>query len=116
LNEVAERHGVELYVSRLFEAMGEGGDPLALFRERADQHPPGEWEVVLWRTGDDRVATMRVVRELTGSGLAEVKTLVADLPKVVLSGIRVDVAHDAAKRLSAVGAEATADRPKAPVT
>jgi ribosomal protein L7/L12 len=81
-------------------------------RERADEKPAGAWETILWRVGGDRVAVMRAVREITRCGLGDAKAMLEDLPCVVLTGVRVDVAHEAAALLTAAGAEATADRPK----
>lgn len=109
VREVAARNGAETRV-RFFEALVPSSDPLADLRERADERPAGAWEVVLWREGADRISTMRALRTITGCDLAGAKALLADLPVAVLSGVRVDVANDAAKALATAGAEASADR------
>lgn len=63
-----------------------------------------EFSVVLDSAGSNRVAVIKVVRELTGLGLKEAKDLVDAAPKAVKEGLEKDAAEKAKKDLEAAGA------------
>jgi MoaA/NifB/PqqE/SkfB family radical SAM enzyme/ribosomal protein L7/L12 len=105
---IAERHGAEMHV-RFFEALSEGGDPLADMRVRSDERAAGAWSVILWREGPDRVAVMKVIREHTALGLEEAKRRLADLPVALAEGVTERDATAFAEALALVRADATAD-------
>src|SRR4051794_29475446 len=51
-----------------------------------------EFDVVLEAAGDKKIQVIKVVRELTGLGLGEAKSLVEGAPKAVLEGANKDAA------------------------
>lgn len=65
-----------------------------------------EFDVVLEEVpADKKIATLKVVRTLTGLGLKEAKDFVESAPKVVKEAIAVEVAEDIKQQLEAVGAK-----------
>lgn len=65
-----------------------------------------EFNVVLTSFGGNKVAVIKVVRELTGLGLKEAKDLVEAAPKAVKEGVSKDEAADVKKKLEEAGATA----------
>jgi large subunit ribosomal protein L7/L12 len=65
-----------------------------------------EFDVILKATGDNRIAVIRAVRELTTLGLKESKDLVEGAPKPVKEGVGKDEAAAAKQKLEAAGATA----------
>ena len=63
-----------------------------------------EFDVVLEGFGDNKIAVIKVVRELTGLGLKEAKELVEGAPKAVLEGAAKDKADEAKSKLEDAGA------------
>ena len=63
-----------------------------------------EFDVILKATGDNRIAVIRAVRELTTLGLKESKDLVEGAPKPVKEGVGKDEAAAAKQKLEAAGA------------
>ncbi|MGE5692218.1 MAG: 50S ribosomal protein L7/L12, partial [Candidatus Zixiibacteriota bacterium] len=63
-----------------------------------------EFAVVLTSAGDKKIQVIKVVRELTGLGLAEAKALVDGAPKKVKEGISVDEAEQRKNKLVEAGA------------
>lgn len=63
-----------------------------------------EFDVVLEGFGDNKIAVIKVVRELTGLGLKEAKDVVEGAPKAVLEGAAKDKADEAAGKLKDAGA------------
>jgi large subunit ribosomal protein L7/L12 len=65
-----------------------------------------EFDVVLEGAGANKIAVIKVVRELNQAlGLVEAKTLVESAPKVLLEGAKKEAAEQAKKRLEAAGAK-----------
>lgn len=64
-----------------------------------------EFDVVLKAFGANKIAVIKVVRELTNLGLAEAKALVDGAPKTVKEGLSKEAADEAAKKLTEAGAE-----------
>ena len=62
------------------------------------------FDVVLDGYGDNKIAVIKIVRELTGLGLKEAKELVESAPKAVLEGVAKDKADEAAGKLKDAGA------------
>lgn len=62
------------------------------------------FDVVLEGYGDNKIAVIKVVRELTSLGLKEAKTLVEEAPKAVLEGAKKEDAEAAKEKLEAAGA------------
>src|SRR3989338_2039405 len=63
-----------------------------------------EFNVVLAKTGDNKINVIKVVREITGLGLKEAKDLVEAAPKAVKDGIAKDQAAEMKKKLEEAGA------------
>ncbi len=65
-----------------------------------------EFDVVLENFGAEKIKVIKVVREITGLGLAEAKALVEAAPKaVVKEGLSKDDAEAMKKKLEEVGAK-----------
>jgi len=62
------------------------------------------FDVVLEGYGDNKIAVIKVVRELTGLGLKEAKDAVEGAPKAILEGATKDKAEEAAGKLKDAGA------------
>jgi large subunit ribosomal protein L7/L12 len=63
-----------------------------------------EFNVILAKTGDNKINVIKVVREITGLGLKEAKDLVEGAPKAVKEGIAKDAAEEIKKKLTEAGA------------
>lgn len=64
-----------------------------------------EFDVVLENAGSNKIAVIKVVREMTGLGLKEAKDLVEGAPKAVKEGAAKAEAEDLKKKLEAAGAK-----------
>ena len=63
-----------------------------------------EFNVVLTEFGANKIAVIKVVREITSLGLKEAKDLVEAAPKAVQEGVAKDVAEATAAKLREAGA------------
>lgn len=63
-----------------------------------------EFNVVLAKSGDNKINVIKVVRELTGLGLKEAKDLVEAAPKAVKEGLPKADAEAMKKKLEEAGA------------
>ncbi len=66
-----------------------------------------EFDVVLESFGANKIAVIKVVRELTGLGLKEAKEAVDGAPKTLLEGVNKDKADEAKAKLEEAGATAS---------
>lgn len=66
-----------------------------------------EFDVVLKAAGGNKIAVIKVVREVTGLGLKEAKEVVDGAPKVVKEGVSKEEAEALKAALEEVGAVAT---------
>ena len=73
---------------------------------QAAQEEKTAFNVVLISGGDQKIAVIKIVRELTGKGLKEAKDLVDAAPKVVKEGVKKEEAEEIKKRFEEVGAKA----------
>lgn len=64
-----------------------------------------EFDVVLAEVGANKIAVIKVVREITGLGLKEAKELVDGAPKPVKEGASKDDAEEIKKKLEEAGAK-----------
>jgi len=64
-----------------------------------------EFDVILKAAGANKIAVIKVVRELTGLGLVDAKSLVDNAPKPLKEGVSKDAANEIAEKLKAAGAE-----------
>ena len=65
------------------------------------------FDVVLDGFGDNKIAVIKVVRELTSLGLKEAKDVVESAPKAVLEGVNKEKADEAKGKLEDAGAAVT---------
>jgi large subunit ribosomal protein L7/L12 len=66
-----------------------------------------EFDVVLAEVGAEKIKVIKVVRELTGLGLAEAKAVVDGAPKAVKEAVSKEDAEAAKAKLEEVGAKVT---------
>lgn len=64
-----------------------------------------EFDVILKNAGTNKIATIKVVREITALGLKEAKELVDNAPKAVKEGISKEEAEEVKKKIEEAGAE-----------
>ena len=64
-----------------------------------------EFDVVLKSGGANKLAVIKVVREITGLGLKDAKDLVEGAPKAIKEGVSKDDAEAVKKQLEEAGAE-----------
>lgn len=62
------------------------------------------FDVILAKAGDQKIAVIKVVREVTEKGLQEAKQLVDTAPQVVKSGVNKAEAEELKKKLETAGA------------
>lgn len=75
--------------------------------EAAAEEEKTAFDVVLEGYGDNKIAVIKVVRELTSLGLKEAKDLVESAPKAVIEGAAKDKADEAKGKLEDAGAAVT---------
>ncbi|MGH7640482.1 MAG: 50S ribosomal protein L7/L12 [Candidatus Dormibacteria bacterium] len=63
-----------------------------------------EFSVILTAAGDQKIAAIKAVREITGLGLKEAKDVVDGAPKPVKEGVTRDEAEAVLKKIQEVGA------------
>ena len=66
-----------------------------------------EFDVVLEGFGDNKIAVIKVVREITGLGLKEAKEAVEGAPKTLQEGVAKDKAEEIKAKLEEAGAAVT---------
>ena len=64
-----------------------------------------EFDVVLKSAGANKLAVIKVAREITGLGLKDAKDLVEAAPKTIKEGVSKEEADKVAEQLTAAGAE-----------
>ena len=77
-----------------------GGAAAAVVEEKT------EFDVILTEAGANKVAAIKVVREITGLGLADAKAAVEAAPKVLKEGISKADADAIVKKITDAGAKA----------
>ena len=65
------------------------------------------FDVVLEGFGDNKIAVIKVVREITGLGLKEAKETVESAPKAIQEGVDKDKAEEIKAKLEEAGAAVT---------
>lgn len=76
---------------------GGGGD--------AAPEEPTEFNVILTDAGSEKIKVIKLVRELTGLGLAEAKKFAESAPQTVKEGIAKNDAEELLKKFEEVGAK-----------
>ena len=72
----------------------------------AAEEEKNEFDVVLKEVGANKIAVIKVVREITGLGLKEAKEVVDNAPKALKEGVSKDDADAIAAKLKEAGATA----------
>ena len=97
-------------VSELEEVFGVSAAPVAVAAApgaAAEAEEKTEFDVVLEGFGSNKIAVIKVVRELTGLGLKEAKDAVDGCPKTLLEGVNKEKADEAKAKLEEAGAAVT---------
>jgi large subunit ribosomal protein L7/L12 len=66
-----------------------------------------EFDVMLEGFGDNKIAVIKAVREITGLGLKEAKEVVENAPTAVQEGVAKDAAEEMKTKLEEAGAAVT---------
>lgn len=104
-NYLKEKYGIEPAAGGAVMMAGPagGGGPAAPAAE------PTEFNVILEGGFDaaKKIGIIKVVREITGQGLAEAKATVEGAPKPIKEGVDKKIAEDVKKKLEEAGAKVT---------
>jgi large subunit ribosomal protein L7/L12 len=100
LSELVHALEEEFGVSAAAMAAPAAGGAAAAVEEKT------EFDVVLTEIGGEKIKVIKVVREITGLGLAEAKALVESAPKAVKEAVSKDDAEALKAKLEEVGAKA----------
>jgi large subunit ribosomal protein L7/L12 len=101
LNDLVKALEEKFGVSAAAPVMMAGGAAAAVVEEK------DTFDVVLESPGPNKIAVLKVVRELTGLGLKEAKDLVDAAPKSLKEGIKKEEAEILKSRLETEGAKIT---------
>ncbi len=96
-----EKFGVSAAAPMMMAAAAPGGATPAAEEEKSS------FNVELVEAGGNKIAVIKVVREVTGVGLADAKALVDGAPKVIKEGADKATAESIKKKLEEAGAKAT---------
>lgn len=94
-----ERFGVSAAAPAVAAAPAAGGAEAA--EEAAEK---SEFDIVLKDAGSEKINVIKVVREVTGEGLAESKAMVEDAPKTLREKAPKEEADEAKSKLEEAGA------------
>lgn len=103
VHDLEEAFGVSAAAPVAVAAVGgaaAGGDAGAA-EEKSD------FDVVLESFGDNKIAVIKVVREVTDQGLKEAKALVESAPATIKEGAKKDEAEEMKEKFEAAGAVVT---------
>ena len=75
--------------------------------EAAAEEEKTEFDVILEGFGDNKIAVIKAVREITGLGLKEAKEAVESAPKAIQEGVAKDKAEEIKAKLEEAGAAVT---------
>ena len=99
LSELVHALEEEFGVSAAAMAAPAAGAAAAVVEEKT------EFDVVLAEVGAEKIKVIKVVREITGQGLAEAKATVEGTPSTLKEGISKDDAEALKKQLEEAGAK-----------
>ena len=97
-------------VKALEEEFGVSAAPVAVAAAPGAAAAPAaeektEFDVILKSAGANKLAVIKVAREITGLGLKDAKDLVESAPKTIKEAVAKDEAEKIAEQLKAAGAE-----------
>ena len=99
IKEMEEKFGVSAAAAAVAAPAAAGGDAPAVEEK-------SEFDLHLTAIGDNKVNTIKAVREITGLGLKEAKDIVDAAPKIVKEALAKADADEAMKKLTDAGATA----------
>ncbi len=103
VNELAailkDEYGIEPAAAAATVVAAGGGSEAAVEEEKTS------FDVILKAAGGQKLAVVKLVKELTGLGLKEAKEVVDNAPKAIKEGISKDEANALKKQLEEAGAE-----------
>ena len=99
IKDMEEKFGVSAAAATVAVAAPAAGGAAAAVEEQT------EFTVILVAAGENKVNTIKAVREMTGLGLKEAKDLVDGAPKPVKEGVNKADAEAVKKKLEEVGAK-----------
>jgi large subunit ribosomal protein L7/L12 len=99
IKDMEEKFGVSAAAAVAVAAPAAGGGAAAAAEEKT------EFTVILTAAGENKVNTIKAVREVTSLGLKEAKDLVDGAPKAVKEGISKADAEAIKKKLEEAGAK-----------
>jgi len=73
----------------------------------AEEEEKTEFDVILEGFGDNKIAVIKVVREITGLGLKEAKETVEGAPKAIQEGVAKDKAEEIKAKIEEAGGAVT---------
>ena len=73
----------------------------------AEEEEKTEFDVILEGFGDNKIAVIKVVREITGLGLKEAKEAVESAPKAIQEGVAKDKAEEIKAKIEEAGGAVT---------
>ncbi|MDN3586384.1 MULTISPECIES: 50S ribosomal protein L7/L12 [Pedobacter] len=102
VNELAQilkdEYGIEPAAAAVVAGPAAGGDAPAAAAEKTS------FDVILKEAGGQKLAVVKLVKDLTGLGLKEAKDLVDGAPKELKAGVAKDEAEALKKQLEEAGA------------
>ena len=98
VKDIEETFGVSAAAPMAVAAPAAGGEAAA---------EKSEFDVVLEGFGDNKIAVIKAVREITGLGLKEAKEVVESAPAPVQEGVAKDKAEEIKAKLEEAGAAVT---------
>ena len=101
VKDIEETFGVSAAAPAAVAVAAPGADAGAAAEEQT------EFDVILEGFGDNKIAVIKAVREITGLGLKEAKALVDEAPKPVKEAIAKDEAEKIKAKLEEAGAAIT---------
>ena len=99
IKDMEEKFGVSAAAAVAVAAPAAGGGAAAAAEEKT------EFTVMLLAAGENKVNTIKAVREVTGLGLKEAKDLVDGAPKAIKEGINKADSESIKKKMEEAGAK-----------
>lgn len=102
LNELVKAIETEFGVSAAAMAVAA---PAAGAEAAAPAEEKTEFDVILKAAGANKIAVIKVVREVTGLGLVDAKKMAEEVPSKIKEGISKDTAEEIVKKFKDAGAD-----------
>lgn len=102
LNELVKAIETEFGVSAAAMAVAA---PAAGAEVAAPAEEKTEFDVILKSAGANKIAVIKVVREVTGLGLVDAKKMAEEVPSKIKEGISKDTAEEIVKKFKEAGAD-----------